>query len=109
MCRGREIERSEFVLVTVLYFALVTQIIVRADGTVPPLPAHDVRLALVARVDDDRNRGVEAVVQYHHGTVHGAAQLHHHTESAASPGRIGSGTTDTPSETPDDSRTREKR
>ena len=63
-------------LVTVLHLALVAQIIVRADRAVPPLPAHDVRPALITCVDDDRDRGVEAVVQHHHGTVHGAPQLH---------------------------------
>ena len=76
VCRGREVERSEFVLVTVLHLALVAQVIVRADRAMPPLPAHDVRPALITCVDDDRDRGVEAVVQHHHGTVHGATQLH---------------------------------
>ena len=109
MCRCREIERSEFVLVTVLHLALVAQIEVGADGAVPSLPAHNVRLALVARVQDDRNRRVETVVQHHHGTVDGAAQLCRYGRHAAPPGRTGSGTTDTPSETLGGSRTRAKR
>lgn len=62
-------------LVAELHPALVAQVEIGTDGTVPALAAHDEVIALVAGVVANRNRGVETVIQNHHRTEDGTSQL----------------------------------
>ena len=71
----RDVKRDQLVLVAELHPALVAQVEIGTDGTVPALAAHDEVIALVAGVIANRNRGVEAVIQNHHRTEDGTSQL----------------------------------